>query len=72
MVDFTSDREKLHTAIGALSVGQGISTTAMQQIICPPMSYYEADLIYNMHNTQATTWPSLTPSRARAISVTLC
>ena len=54
MVDFTSSREKLHAAIDALSVGQGVSTTAMQQIICPPMSYYEADLIYNMHNTQAT------------------
>jgi VWFA-related protein len=53
MVDFTSDREKLHAAVKALSVGQGVSTTAMQENMCPPVSYYEGDLIYNGNNAAA-------------------
>jgi VWFA-related protein len=53
MVDFTSDREKLHAALNALSVGQGVSTAAMQENMCPPVSYYEGDLIYNSNNAAA-------------------
>jgi len=53
MVDFTSDRARLHAAIDALSVGQGVSTSAMQENMCPPVSYYEGDLIYNGNNAAA-------------------
>jgi VWFA-related protein len=53
MTDFTADREKLHAALDALSAGQSSATNAMQAIVCPPVSYYEGDLIYNMHNDEA-------------------
>jgi VWFA-related protein len=54
MTDFTADREKLHATLDALSAGQAMATTQMQQNICPPVSYYEGDLIYNMNNAAAS------------------
>ena len=53
VTDFTADREKLHAALDALAAGQAMATTAMQANVCPPVSYYEGDLIYNMNNANA-------------------
>lgn len=53
MTDFTADREKLHAAIDALSAGQSAASGNMQTNICPPVSYYEGDLIYNGNNAAA-------------------
>ncbi len=53
MTDFTGDREKLHTALDALSTGQAAATKAMLDRTCPPMTYYTGDLIYNNNNADA-------------------
>ncbi len=52
-VDFTDDRAKLHSALGSL-VPRDINKHATAQNDCPPMDYYEADLIQNMHDQQTT------------------
>jgi VWFA-related protein len=53
MTDFTAEHEKLHATLDALAVGQSSATTGMQEIVCPPVSYYEGDLIYNGANAAA-------------------
>jgi VWFA-related protein len=53
MTDFTSDRAKLHAALDDMGAGQGLARTAMQSTVCPPVSYYQGDLIYNMNNANA-------------------
>ena len=52
-MDFTNDRDKLHTALLGLmprAVG-GTGTTGTGT--CPPIDYYEADLIQNKNDQQA-------------------
>jgi VWFA-related protein len=47
MQDFTSDRDKLHTALATIGVGTAVAAKAMQQNSCPPLTYYEAEQIEN-------------------------
>lgn len=53
MQDFTSDREKLHATLAALSAGQAMASRAMQQNSCPPMTHYMADQIMNRNDQTA-------------------
>jgi VWFA-related protein len=53
MTDFTADREKLHATLDALAASEAMATTNMQATACPPVSYYEGDLIYNDNNAAA-------------------
>ena len=53
MQDFTSDREKLHSAIAAINPTHAIATETFQHASCPPMSYYVADQIYNKGDKDA-------------------
>jgi VWFA-related protein len=48
--DFTADREKLSAAIQRISP-RGISSLATRD--CPPMTFYEAYLIWGQHDIQA-------------------
>ncbi len=47
MQDFTSDKEKLHSALAAINPSHAIATETFQHASCPPMSYYVADQIWN-------------------------
>jgi VWFA-related protein len=47
MQDFSSDRDKLHSALAAIGVGNAGAAKAMQQNSCPPMTYYMAQQIEN-------------------------
>ena len=52
-MDFTNDRDKLHSALLGLQprpVGSGNSTGVGE---CPPVDYYQADLIQNKNDQQA-------------------
>jgi VWFA-related protein len=52
-MDFTDDRVKLHQKLKELlprAVTAGAPTSATD---CPPMDYYEADMIQNQHDQQA-------------------
>ena len=53
-LDFTDDRAKLHATLSQLlpRTVTGIDPNAAGD--CPPMDYYEADLIQNQHDSQAT------------------
>jgi VWFA-related protein len=45
MQDFTADRDKLHTALTAIGVGNAAAARTMNQNSCPPLTYYMADQI---------------------------
>jgi VWFA-related protein len=47
MQEFTSDPDKLHSALAALGTGHAVATKTTMQLSCPPMTYYMGDLIYN-------------------------
>lgn len=51
--EFTADREKLHAAVDAITVGQAAAENAMQQNLCPQMTYYMADRTYNKYDMAA-------------------
>ncbi|HEY4088895.1 MAG TPA: VWA domain-containing protein [Bryobacteraceae bacterium] len=53
MQDFTADKAKLNAALSALSIGAAAATKTLEEEICPPMSYYQADLILNRNDPQA-------------------
>jgi len=53
MTDFTGDRQKLDSALDALGTGQASASKEMQQRVCPPVTYYMGDLIYNDNNAAA-------------------
>lgn len=50
MLDFTDDREKLHETLLRLQPRPVARTGAME---CPPVTYYQADLIFNKNDNQA-------------------
>ncbi len=54
MTDFTGDRERLHSALDLLGAGQAAASNEMQVRVCPPVTYYMGDLIYNSNNAGAT------------------
>ncbi len=51
--EFTSDKEKLHAALAAISAGQAMANKALRENTCPPVEYYMADRIYNHHDLTA-------------------
>src|SRR6185437_10739190 len=53
MQDFTSDQEKLHSALAAISIGRASATKSNRGNSCPPMTYYVADQIYNKADKDA-------------------
>jgi len=53
MQDFTSDKTKLHAALSALNIGTASATATLEDLLCPPMSYYQADRILNWNDPQA-------------------
>jgi len=52
-MDFTSDRDKLHSALRGLMPRLVTSTDTKGNGDCPPIDYYEADLIQNKNDQQA-------------------
>jgi VWFA-related protein len=52
-MDFTSDRDKLHSAISGLLPRPVSAATSTGIGQCPPIDYYEADLIENKNDQQA-------------------
>ncbi|HVV44543.1 MAG TPA: VWA domain-containing protein, partial [Bryobacteraceae bacterium] len=52
--EFTSDKKKLNAALDALNIGKAAATKAFEELLCPPMSYYQADRILNWNDPQAT------------------
>jgi VWFA-related protein len=52
-VDFTDDRAKLHQALDRLQVN-ALGADLTSENDCPPMEPYEADLIFNSHDSYAT------------------
>ena len=53
MQEFTSDPDKLHSALAALGTGHAAATKTTMQLSCPPMTYYMGDLIYNKNDSGA-------------------
>jgi VWFA-related protein len=51
--EFTSDPEKLHTALTAIGTGHATARKTAMQITCPPVTYYMGDLIYNRNDSGA-------------------
>jgi VWFA-related protein len=51
--EFTADKQKLTEALSALNTGQSAATKALEELLCPPMTYYEADRILNSNDPQA-------------------
>lgn len=51
--EFTADKAKLNAALSTLSIGTAAATKALEEEICPPMTYYEADRILNWNDPQA-------------------
>jgi VWFA-related protein len=52
--EFTADLDKLHAAMAAISVGQAAAEQQMSAGMCPRVSYYMGDLVYNKHDGRAT------------------
>jgi VWFA-related protein len=52
--DFTDDRARLHAVLKTLIPHTLTGMDPNGLIDCPPMDYYEADLIQNQHDSQAT------------------
>lgn len=53
MLEFTSDREKLHTTLAAINAGAAAAAKALRETTCPPVDYYMGDRIYNKHDLTA-------------------
>ena len=53
MQEFTSDKDKLHSALAALVTGSAAASKAAMQLSCPPMTYYMGDRIYNKSDSTA-------------------
>jgi VWFA-related protein len=51
--EFTSDRDKLHSALAAIGAGRAMATKSIQQNSCPPMTFYMGDQITNKHDDGA-------------------
>jgi len=51
--EFTSDKEKLHSALAAIGTGRANATKSFQQNSCPPMTYYIGDQITNKRDDDA-------------------
>ena len=53
MQEFTSNPDKLHSALAALGTGHATATKAAMQMSCPPMTFYMGDMISNKHDSSA-------------------
>jgi VWFA-related protein len=53
MQEFTSDKDKLRSALAALGTGSAAATKNFHESSCPPMTYYMGDLIYNKYDKEA-------------------
>lgn len=51
--EFTTDKEKLHSALAAINTARANATKTFQQNSCPPMTYYMGDQIYNKNDSAA-------------------
>jgi len=51
--EFTSDKEKLHSALAAIGIGRANATKTLEQNSCPPMTYYMGDQITNKNDAGA-------------------
>ncbi len=51
--EFTSDKEKLHSALAAIGTGRANGTKTFEQNSCPPMTYYMGDQITNKNDSIA-------------------
>ena len=51
--EFTSDKEKLHSALAAIGTGRSNGTKTFEQNSCPPMTYYMGDQITNKNDSVA-------------------
>ncbi|HVW11167.1 MAG TPA: VWA domain-containing protein [Bryobacteraceae bacterium] len=54
MQEFTTDLDKLHAAMTAITVGQAGAEQQMSARMCPQVSYFMGDLVYNKHDGGAT------------------
>ncbi len=53
MLEFTSDREKLHATLNAINANAAAAAKALRETSCPPVDYYMGDRIYNKHDLTA-------------------
>jgi VWFA-related protein len=53
MSEFTGDKDKLHKYLAAIGASNAAASKAMEQTMCPPVSYYMGDMIYNKHDARA-------------------
>ena len=51
--EFTSDKEKLHSALAAIGIARANATKTFEQNSCPPMTYYMGDQITNKNDVGA-------------------
>lgn len=52
-LEFTGDREKLHSVLNAINAGYAAAARSSQQNSCPQMDFYMGDLIYNKDDASA-------------------
>ncbi len=52
-LEFTAEREKIHSVINAITVGAASTERAAEQNSCPAVDYYTADLINNKDDVNA-------------------
>jgi VWFA-related protein len=53
MLEFTSDRDKLHATLAAIGTGRANAERTMQQNGCPQVNYFMADRLYNRNDQSA-------------------
>jgi VWFA-related protein len=53
MQEFTADLDRLHAAMTAITIGRASAEREMASSMCPKVSYFMGDLVYNKHDGRA-------------------
>lgn len=53
MQEFTADLDRLHAAMMAITIGRASAEREMVASMCPKVSYFMGDLVYNKHDDRA-------------------
>src|SRR6185312_1567373 len=53
MQEFTADLDRLHAALMAITTGRASAEREMAASMCPKISYFMGDLVYNKHDGRA-------------------
>jgi len=53
MQEFTADLDRLHAAMMAITIGRASAEREMAASMCPKVSYFMGDLVYNKHDERA-------------------